>query len=92
MKKSTPEKSMKKVNKAPSVKPPVDARELSAEFDTRRYMISNAVIQVSTALAKVERGATDWLDQLTVEFSALDEIREQAEGMGSDIEQILIHV
>ena len=89
MKKSTPSKSVKKVSKAPSVKPPTDARELYAEIGTCLYMIATAVREVESALAEVERGSKDWLDQLQTAYSTLDDIRETAEGVGNDIQQIL---
>ena len=89
MKKSTPAKSLKKVSKPPSVKPPADARELYAEIGTCPYMIATAVPEVESALAEVERGSKDWLDQLQTAYSTLDDIREIAEGVGNDIQQIL---
>ena len=48
-------------------------------------MIASAVPEVESALAKVERGSKDWLDQLQIAYSTLDDIREHAEGMGNDI-------
>ena len=89
MKKSTPSKSVKKVSKAPSVKPPTDARELYAEIGTCLNMIATAVPEVESALAEVERGSKDWLDQLQTAYSTLDDIRETAEGVGNDIQEIL---
>ena len=89
MKKSTPAKSLKKVSKAPSVKPPADARELLGQIGACLDIMSTAIPEVEHALAKVERGSEDWLDQLQTAFSTLDDIREIAEGVGNDIQQIL---
>ena len=92
MKKSTPAKSEKKVSKAPSLKPPAEARELYAEIGTCLYMIASAVPEVESALAEVERGSKDWLDQLQTAYSTLDDIRECAEGVANDIQNILRRV
>ena len=55
-------------------------------------MIASAVPEVESALAEVERGSKDWLDQLQTAYSTLDDIRECAEGVANDIQNILRRV